>query len=94
LNDNSTDQTLAPAEVPAELVDMAHKAMRFSDELDTESALVDALAAVLPEHEKQVREQVAMEIEAEAPKYGSGGLPSFVGTVMRQAAHVARGGAK
>jgi hypothetical protein len=54
---------MTPEEVPDGLLGMAHMAMRFSDEQDTESALAEALAVVLPEYEKRVREQVAKAIE-------------------------------
>jgi hypothetical protein len=53
---------MKPEDVPDELIDMAYKASRSSEEMDIAGMLVDVLAAVLPEHEKQVRARVATEI--------------------------------
>jgi hypothetical protein len=62
---------MTPEEVPDELIGIAHMAFRFSDEQDAESALAEALAAVLPMHEKQVRAKVAEEIAALNRRPGS-----------------------
>jgi hypothetical protein len=69
-----------------QLIDAVH---RGCEGLDSWAAQC-ILAAVVP----VLREQIARDIEAEAPEYGGGGLPSFVGTVMRQAAQIARMGAR
>jgi hypothetical protein len=64
----SDTRRMNPADVPDELVDLAHKAARRSDEPDIAGMLDDVLAAVLPEYERQVREKVADEIAAERGK--------------------------
>lgn len=80
-----------PAEtVPDDLLDMAHKAMRFSDESDVEGALADALAAVLPEHEKRVREQVTQELRDYAGERGDKWMPVIWETI-RHCANLAGG---
>lgn len=59
---------MRPEEVPDELIGIAYRAFRFSEESDTESALAEALAAVLPEHERQARERIAKEQAAWLPE--------------------------
>jgi hypothetical protein len=82
---------LKPEDVPAELVGMACKAAyggvwAFSDE---RYVITRALAAVLAEHERMIREQVAKEIDREREADDDG---SSWGGGMLRAAEVARRG--
>jgi hypothetical protein len=55
---------MSPEEVPDGLIDLAYKAARGSEEMDIAGMLVDVLAALLPEHEKQVRAKAAGPVRA------------------------------
>jgi len=56
---------MKPEDVPADLLDLAHDA-RLRAVFDGIGSLGPMLAAVLPEHERRVREQVAAEIRETA----------------------------
>ena len=81
---------MKPGEVPAGLVTLACEQAYGTprDGSDDRRLIARALAAVLPEHEKQVREKVADEIKRHADEWDDG---SSWGGGMLRAEQIARG---
>jgi hypothetical protein len=68
---------MKPEEVPDDLIDLAYKSARRSDEPDIAGMLVDVLATLLPEYEKQLRAQIAKAI-ADVPEARDDEDPDYV----------------
>lgn len=57
---------MTEATVPADLVEVARKAVGDSEWIEADAGIRAALAAVLPLHEQQVRDAVASELDRQA----------------------------